>query len=87
MDVLTLSKLSFITSCKYEACKRSQHGLHPQTLRILHDESFLTAKFILDFYEAPEWTVFPTGSYTKSPENASGNARLFILVICDPQSC
>ncbi|KAH8759853.1 hypothetical protein F5883DRAFT_647754 [Diaporthe sp. PMI_573] len=40
--------------------------INPHVLKLLHERAGLTANFMADVYESPDWTVFPTVSSTES---------------------
>lgn len=53
-------------------------------LKLLHENAGLTASFMTDVYESPDWTVFPTVSSTASNRSSIGTSSLtciFILTI------
>lgn len=53
-------------------------------LKLLHEKAGLTASFMTDVYESPDWTVFPTVSSTASNRSSIGMSSLtclFILII------
>lgn len=53
-------------------------------LKLLHEKAGLTARFMTDVYESPDWTVFPTVSSTASSRSSLGTSSLtclFILII------
>ncbi|RFU34190.1 hypothetical protein B7463_g2176, partial [Scytalidium lignicola] len=62
------------TSCSlrvfFVSATPGQDGLHvhvhPDVMKLLHEKAGLTAKFLVDFYESYDWTVFPTSSVTHS---------------------
>lgn len=44
-------------------CKPHVH-IDPAVLKILHEKERLPARFIVDLYEAEDWTIFPTSIST-----------------------
>ncbi|KAF4337214.1 hypothetical protein FBEOM_8907 [Fusarium beomiforme] len=60
----------------------SGNGLHahvdPAIMQLLYEKAGLTARFLVDFYEAHDWTVFPTSSVANPGSSAHGIcSRLF----------
>ncbi|KIN03010.1 hypothetical protein OIDMADRAFT_27483 [Oidiodendron maius Zn] len=55
-------------SVSFVSATRGEDGLHvhvnPDVMKLLHEKAGLTAKFLVDFYETHDWTVFPTSSVT-----------------------
>jgi hypothetical protein len=46
--------------------------INPHVLKLLHERAGLTANFMADVYESPDWTVFPTVSSTESKSSLVG---------------
>lgn len=58
--------------------------INDAVLKLLHEKAGLTASFMTDVYESPDWTVFPTVSSTASNRSSIGTSPLtciFILII------
>lgn len=54
-------------------------------LKLLHEKAGLTASFMTDVYESPDWTVFPTVSSTTSSRSSIGTSSLTCLFILIPR--
>ena len=48
-------------------------------MKLLHQKAGLTAKFLVDFYETHDWTVFPTSSVTHASNSTLGNLLQFSM--------
>lgn len=46
--------------------------INQAVLKLLHERAGLTAGFMTDVYESPDWTVFPTVSSTEPNQSSIG---------------
>ncbi|EXL51684.1 hypothetical protein FOCG_07511 [Fusarium oxysporum f. sp. radicis-lycopersici 26381] len=66
------SSEAMVTPCTlrvfFISATNSENGLHvhvdPAIMQLLHEKAGLTSRFLVDFYESHDWTVFPTSSVT-----------------------
>lgn len=50
--------------------------INQAVLKLLHEKAGLTAGFMTDVYESPDWTVFPTVSSTEPNQSSIGTFPL-----------
>lgn len=53
--------------------------INQAVLRLLHERAGLTAGFMTDVYESPDWTVFPTVSSTGPNQSSIGMFSLISI--------
>lgn len=77
---LDVSASLFLYS-SFISATNSGNGLHahvdPAIMQLLYEKAGLTARFLVDFYEAHDWTVFPTSSVTNPGSSAHGICSRF----------
>ncbi|KAH8588422.1 hypothetical protein B0O99DRAFT_728327 [Bisporella sp. PMI_857] len=59
------SGIFFISTAK---CRVEEHTHIDPTMKLLYDKGVVTAKFLVDFYETDDWTVFRTSSSSTIPK-------------------
>lgn len=74
---------SFMTSFIKPSTGDDQLHTHinQTVLKLLHERAGLTASFMTDVYESPDWTVFPTMSSAESNQSLTGKFSLSFVFI------